>query len=95
MFLCKIFALFRKADKAQPKQAEPHKSKHHPVPPGQYWPRSKWVRIDNIATAAGVKMSDVREAALRMNIMVRKFTGEKGEFVNTVEAMAIHDRLSK
>lgn len=81
MCISKFFALFRKAN-AQPEQpqqqAKTKRKTQYPIAPGKYIPRSEWVRVDNIAKAAGVKIVDVRNAANDMGIIVREFAVERG-----------------
>lgn len=95
MCISKFFALFRKA-KAQPEQPQPKADPKHPYPiaPGKYIPRAEWVRVDNIAQAAGVKPVDVRNAANDMGIMVREFAVVYGQFIRAKEAIIIHTKLS-
>lgn len=77
MCISKFFALFRKAKKQNN--------------PTSYNPKCAYVRVDNIAQAAGVSMVQVNDAMCYLSIKPFKLlTGQRGKFVTNKDARIIY-----
>lgn len=89
----KILAFFQAKPQPQPEQAPTKRNRVRAI--GKYKPKADYVRLTNVAQAAGVSTQVVAEAAKETGANVFHFIGESHAMVTKADAVELHTYICK